>query len=158
MSFNLVPSPSHSDPNARLSRFSVKERHRPRDQPFVSAEIINELVKAHRQTGKSIVASAYRKARGVPVLFARELFAEIATLKTEEGARQLIAKHISRVATICFPQGAFDVDTPRDYERVLSLSRASSAETWSAPMKTIGICGSFITSVLVRFQQPDEKS
>ncbi len=91
------------------------------DQPFVSAAIINQLVEAHRQTGNSIVASAYGKTRGVPVLFGRKLFAELAALKAGEGARQLIANQASKVVTIYFPQGAFDVDTPLDYERLVNI-------------------------------------
>jgi len=91
------------------------------DQPFVSAAIINQLVEAHRQTGNSIVASAYGKTRGVPVLFGRKLFAELVALKAGEGARQLIANQASKVVTIYFPQGAFDVDTPLDYERLVNI-------------------------------------
>jgi molybdenum cofactor cytidylyltransferase len=86
------------------------------DQPLVTAGVINELVEARRETGKAIVASAYGETRGVPALFSRQLFAEIASLKVNEGARQVIASHPDDVATVDFPEGAIDVDTPQDYE------------------------------------------
>jgi molybdenum cofactor cytidylyltransferase len=76
-------------------------------------------------TGKMIVASAYGEARGVPALFSKELFGEITALKRNEGAKQLIAKHADDVATVCFPEGAVDVDTPGI--RPLSSTRVLNA-------------------------------
>jgi molybdenum cofactor cytidylyltransferase len=88
------------------------------DQPFVTVEVINELAETHRKTGKLIVASGYGEACGVPVLFSNELFAELAALEGRQGAKQIIANHPLDVATVCFPEGAVDVDTPQDYERL----------------------------------------
>jgi molybdenum cofactor cytidylyltransferase len=93
------------------------------DQPFVTVGVINELVETHRQTGKPIVASAYGEACGVPVLFSNELFVEIAALVGRQGAKQIIANHPLDVATVCFPEGAVDVDTPQDYERLRAHGR-----------------------------------
>ncbi len=88
------------------------------DQPFVTVGVINELVETYRQTGKLIVASGYGEACGVPVLFSNELFVEIAALEGTQGAKLIIANHPFDVATVCFPEGAIDVDTPQDYERL----------------------------------------
>jgi molybdenum cofactor cytidylyltransferase len=88
------------------------------DQPFVTVGVINELVETHRQTGKPIVASEYGKACGVPALFSNELFVEIAALKGSQGAKQIIANHPRDLATVSFPEGAVDVDTPKDYEQL----------------------------------------
>jgi molybdenum cofactor cytidylyltransferase len=62
-----------------------------------------------------IIASAYGEARGVPAFFSRQLFPEITALEGNEGARQVIANHPDDVATVCFAEGAVDVDTPQDY-------------------------------------------
>ena len=86
------------------------------DQPFVTVGVVNALVETRRKTGKMIVASAYGEARGVPALFSKELFGEITALKGNEGAKQVIANHDDDVATVCFPEGAVDVDTPEEYE------------------------------------------
>lgn len=93
------------------------------DQPFVTTAVIDELVDQRRETGKLIIASAYQDIRGVPALFGKELFEEIAGLEGNEGAKQLIAKHPEEVATVCFPEAVVDVDTPRDYELLEALSQ-----------------------------------
>jgi molybdenum cofactor cytidylyltransferase len=91
------------------------------DQPFVDAGVINRLADARRETGKNIVASEYGGARGVPVFFGRELFAEIASLDATEGARRIIGNHPHDVATVSFPGAAVDIDTPYDYALLTGL-------------------------------------
>lgn len=86
------------------------------DQPFVTASILNNLVTTHRDTGKPIVASTYQNIQGAPAFFSKDLFAELNSLAADEGARRVILKHPQSVAAIIFPQGAFDVDTPHQFE------------------------------------------
>jgi molybdenum cofactor cytidylyltransferase len=88
------------------------------DQPFVTADVLNELVDTHRATGKPIIASRYGATRGVPALFTRELFSELMSLTADEGARRIISAHPEDVATISFAQGAVDIDTPLDHQRL----------------------------------------
>lgn len=88
------------------------------DQPFVSAQIINQLVEAYRSTGKPIIASEYSGTLGVPALFSHRFFSELTNLKETEGAKQIIKKYNHQVFCIPFPQGAIDIDTPNDYERL----------------------------------------
>ena len=85
------------------------------DQPFVTADVLDSLIDTYHKTGLPIVASDYGAMRGVPALFAKELFAELASLIGDEGARRLIARHPEMVATIAFAACVFDVDTPADY-------------------------------------------
>ena len=84
------------------------------DQPFMTARVLNDLISTHRETGRAIVASTYGTTRGVPAFFAPELFTELASLTKDEGARRIIASHPEKVATIDFPEGAIDIDTPED--------------------------------------------
>ncbi len=91
------------------------------DQPFVTAAVINDLVMAYRSSGKGIIASEYGGTMGVPALFGREYFAELAALSGATGAKQIIAAHASEVVRVPFPKGITDVDTPEDY---LQLQRA----------------------------------
>ncbi len=88
------------------------------DQPFVTARVLNELVNTHHKTGRAIVASTYGPTRGVPAFFAPELFTELASLTKDEGARRIIASHPEKVATVEFPHGPIDIDTPEDRERL----------------------------------------
>jgi molybdenum cofactor cytidylyltransferase len=91
------------------------------DQPFVTAEVINGLVEAHCKTSKMVVASAYREACGVPAFFSGQLFAELEGLEANGGARDVIANHSDDLATVFFPEGAIDPDTPQDYEMLEAI-------------------------------------
>lgn len=92
------------------------------DQPFVTVEVLNKLISTHRETGKPIVASTYGTTRGVPAFFSPDLFADIALLRADEGARRIIAAHPEKLATIKFAQGAIDVDTPHDHSRLIGFN------------------------------------
>ncbi len=88
------------------------------DQPFVSSPMLDQIVEAYHLTGKPIIASEYAGTLGVPALFSRILFSELMALKSTEGAKQLIKRHIHEVFSIPFPDGAIDIDTPEDYEQL----------------------------------------
>ncbi|MGA9767959.1 MAG: nucleotidyltransferase family protein [Blastocatellia bacterium] len=92
------------------------------DQPFVTAEIIDDLVAAYRATGRQIVASEYGGTLGAPALFGRPLFADLKMLEEAEGAKKVINEHASQVLRIPFAQGAIDIDTPMDYARFLAMT------------------------------------
>lgn len=88
------------------------------DQPYVTAGVIDRLVAAYHSNDKGIMASEYDGTLGVPALFGRESFAELAALSGAGGAKTVIAAHASDVVRVPFPGGATDVDTPDDYLRL----------------------------------------
>ncbi len=88
------------------------------DQPFVSPEVINQLVEAYRLTPKAIVACEYADTLGVPALFHHTFFSKLANLKQGEGAKQIINKYINQVTSVPFLEGKIDIDTPDDYEQL----------------------------------------
>jgi molybdenum cofactor cytidylyltransferase len=98
------------------------------DQPFVTREIITQLVAAHRETGRSIVASHYGGSYGVPALFGKAHFAELTTLKGAAGAKQVIQKHLPKVYLLPFPEGEIDIDTPDDLARLQSTSHSDESD------------------------------
>lgn len=91
------------------------------DQPFVSAQVINQLVEAYHFTGKPIVGSEYAGTIGVPALFSHSFFSELMALKGSEGAKQVITRNIDQVYSVHFPDGAIDIDTPEDYELLMKM-------------------------------------
>ncbi|HBB35242.1 MAG TPA: 4-diphosphocytidyl-2C-methyl-D-erythritol synthase [Cyanobacteria bacterium UBA8803] len=93
------------------------------DQPFVSSQTLDRLVEAYRFTRKPIIASEYAGTLGVPVLFSRLLWPELVALKSTEGAKQLIQKYSHEVFKVPFPEGAIDIDTPKDYEEFQALTK-----------------------------------
>jgi molybdenum cofactor cytidylyltransferase len=90
------------------------------DQPYVTAAVINDLVKTHYLNGKGIVASAYDGILGVPALFGRKYFAELGIIRGDAGAKEMIPAHVSDVVPVPFPLGIMDIDTPEDYRKLQS--------------------------------------
>ena len=88
------------------------------DQPFVSPELINQLVETYRRSDKAIVACEYADTLGVPALFHHTFFSQLMTLKQGEGAKQIIGKYINQVTSVPFLQGLIDIDTPNDYQQL----------------------------------------
>jgi molybdenum cofactor cytidylyltransferase len=97
------------------------------DQPFVTRNVIAELVKAHHETGCSIVASRYGNSYGVPALFGSIHFAELTALKGAVGAKQVIEKYLPKVQLLPFPEGEIDVDTPDDFRRLQSMDYSGAS-------------------------------
>ncbi|MBD2743906.1 nucleotidyltransferase family protein [Coleofasciculus sp. FACHB-1120] len=95
------------------------------DQPFISSQLLNQIVEAYQVTRRPIIASEYAGSLGVPALFSRALFPELMSLKTTEGAKQIIKKHSPEVFRIPFPGGAIDIDTPKDYQEFQALADES---------------------------------
>ena len=92
------------------------------DQPFVSSDLFTLLIKKSK-AGCQIVTSAYSETMGTPVLFNKDYFDELLQLKGEEGAKKIVKKHSKDVAVVDFPQGAVDIDTPEDYQRLKERQR-----------------------------------
>ncbi|MEH2287831.1 nucleotidyltransferase family protein [Nostoc sp.] len=99
------------------------------DQPFVSHQIINQLVDTYYLTKKPIIACEYGDTLGVPALFNQAFFLELATLKETSGAKKVINNNLNEVFSIPFPLGNIDIDTPKDYEQLLSSTRGFSSES-----------------------------
>ena len=90
------------------------------DQPHVNAEVVSGLVAAYRATRRPVVASVYGGSFGVPALFGRALFAELARLEGAAGAKQVIKRHAAEAHFLSFRGGEIDVDTPDDFSRLIT--------------------------------------
>lgn len=88
------------------------------DQPHVDRGIIGRLIAAREQSGKPIIASSYANTFGVPALFAHSCFKTLLALPDSSGAKKVIEAHTDDVASVPFEEGAFDIDTPEDFERL----------------------------------------
>jgi molybdenum cofactor cytidylyltransferase len=85
------------------------------DQPYVTPSLLRSLVRRFRR-GAPIVACAYAGTLGVPALFGRTFFGELASLEGDAGARRVIERHRDVVRVVAFERGAADVDTQDDWE------------------------------------------
>jgi molybdenum cofactor cytidylyltransferase len=88
------------------------------DQPFISAELLLQLVSTHDSSAKGIVACAYADSVGTPVLFGRSYFEQLLALSGSEGAKKLLKQYPDDLATIAFPGGDIDIDTAEDAVRL----------------------------------------
>lgn len=88
------------------------------DQPFVSLNLINRLISRYQTTNCNIVASKYAGILGVPALFDKKLFSQLALLQGDIGARKIIHQHYSSCSSIDFFEGVIDIDTLEDYQRL----------------------------------------
>lgn len=89
------------------------------DQPFVTSDLLNNLILTKQRTGKEIVASTYDGVYGVPALFHKRFFPELLQLRGDIGAKVLIQRHMEDVAAVPFVRGEIDIDTERDYMNLI---------------------------------------
>lgn len=89
------------------------------DQPYVTKELLQELVEKHLQTDLPIIASNYGEATGTPAFFHKSVFSELMQLKGDKGAKGILQKDKERVGLINFPLGNVDIDTEEDYTSLL---------------------------------------
>ncbi|RME26059.1 MAG: nucleotidyltransferase family protein [Candidatus Zixiibacteriota bacterium] len=88
------------------------------DQPYVSAAHLDRLIATHLSHHAAIVASAYAGTRGIPALFAKELFPQLLSLTGESGAKEIILSHEEKAQAVAFPRGEVDIDTWQDFTRL----------------------------------------
>jgi xanthine/CO dehydrogenase XdhC/CoxF family maturation factor/CTP:molybdopterin cytidylyltransferase MocA len=87
------------------------------DQIEVTVEDLRELVARWEQQPDRIVAARYGETTGAPAIFPSSLFAELAALQGDRGARALLSRHAESVIAVPMPSAAADVDTPDDLVR-----------------------------------------
>ncbi|MFC5603368.1 NTP transferase domain-containing protein [Sporosarcina koreensis] len=95
------------------------------DQPFLTIRMIDEMVsrlKLHPDS--KYIATSYNGTMKPPILFTRELFPTLLTIRGDQGARNLLRGVLSDEGKQLPCEDArlvFDVDNPDDYASLLSL-------------------------------------
>jgi molybdenum cofactor cytidylyltransferase len=89
------------------------------DMPLVTSDLIDEVIRSFGEDANAdAVAPVTASRRGNPVLLARSLFAGVAGLTGDEGARRLLQNsgiHVIEIASTGEAAGA-DIDTPEALE------------------------------------------
>jgi len=91
------------------------------DQPHVDALLLKTMIHRLQDSHKGIIACAYNGTLGVPVLFNKQYFAGLLLLTGHDGAKKILAAHLSDIAAVPFPLGAVDIDTMADYTNLSNL-------------------------------------
>lgn len=89
------------------------------DQPFVSQNLILQMLELQSQQLSGITACIYEEIIGVPAIFSATFFPDLLNLQGDTGARKIIQQHLNQVKTISFPKGKIDIDEPQDLEKLL---------------------------------------
>ncbi|MBJ6367236.1 nucleotidyltransferase family protein [Snuella sedimenti] len=90
------------------------------DQPFVTPEFLNTLIKSFRSGEKVIVATSYGSNQtGVPVIFDKNYFAALLELNDDKGAKHLLEKHKDAVRLMKTSEDMVDLDTKEVYDAML---------------------------------------
>jgi len=100
------------------------------DQPLITPRVIDMLITAYRTAGTPIVAPLYNGKRGSPVLFDKNLFAELIEVTGDEGGRTVLERHRHEVALIEIGDALanYDVDTWEAYEQVVEAWKGKVQE------------------------------
>ena len=93
------------------------------DQPFITTDIIDTLIRDEGQKGQKIVAPRYNGKRGNPVIFSAELFPELLEVMGDEGGKSVIERHRQeiRMVDMIDAEQNHDVDTWEAYQRALAM-------------------------------------
>ena len=84
------------------------------DQAAVTAQDLQRLVGTWRRQPEYIAAALYAGATGVPAVFPRASFRQLAELRGDIGARMLLQRNPDRVVRVPMDSAALDIDTPED--------------------------------------------
>jgi molybdenum cofactor cytidylyltransferase len=87
------------------------------DHPYISATLVDLMIKRFYETKKLIVVPRFQGRRGHPVIFARALFSELLAAGPDQGAKPVV--HAHRDDTLEIDTGdegvLIDIDTPEEY-------------------------------------------
>lgn len=85
------------------------------DQPAVDATLLEDLLALAARDPERPAACAYGGTLGIPALLPRRLFPDLMALRGDRGAKAILLRE--NAATLPFPGGEADLDTPADLER-----------------------------------------
>ena len=95
------------------------------DQPFMPTGAIQATLAAALAQPDHIVMGEHDGRRGHPVYLPRRVFARVATLSADEGARAIIAQEAGEITLVHIEEAhaQFDVDTLQDYQRAQAIAQ-----------------------------------
>ena len=89
------------------------------DMPFVTADMIGQMVRRYQQTAARLVISDYEGVNAPPMLYDKHLFGELQATHGERCGREVVQRHLDDAEVLRWPASALaDLDVPEDYERL----------------------------------------
>jgi len=97
------------------------------DQPIIDPKLLTAMIQKMETSGALIVNPIHNGKKGHPLLFSRQLFGEIMTLKDTQTIRDIVYAHADRLVTVEAPSWVtVDIDTPVDYKRISDLIKTGA--------------------------------
>lgn len=97
------------------------------DMPRTSLATLEAILAAAREAPARIVATNHQGRPAPPVYWPSALFADLRTIRGDEGGRSLLlrAPDAVRLVEMAQPNEALDVDAPEDYRRIQEQDQSS---------------------------------
>lgn len=93
------------------------------DQPLLTSDYYNELIKDFKQKRNQIIATVYDKGAGVPAIFPTTFFKELSLLKGDSGAKSIIRTKHNTIQLKNAGGLIADIDTVDDYNTLLKTKK-----------------------------------
>lgn len=95
------------------------------DQPFINAELINNLIKEHKKNPYKIVAPYYQGKINMPILFPEDLKEDLLKVQGDKGGREIIQKNPDRIKKFEIKDKSLiiDIDTIEDFDIWCKISQ-----------------------------------
>ncbi|MGN6735025.1 MAG: nucleotidyltransferase family protein [Candidatus Binatia bacterium] len=89
------------------------------DHPYLTPALVQEMIRRFYETKKRIIVPKFHGKRGHPVIFSRELFAELLSAPVDQGAKAVVNAHRADTLEVETEEAgiALDIDTPELYEQ-----------------------------------------
>jgi molybdenum cofactor cytidylyltransferase len=93
------------------------------DQPFVTTDLIQELIKTFLKKNCIILAPYVGQQRANPVIFDQSIFTNLCQLQGDAGARSIFAQYPPEAMSWPDERILLDIDTPEDYKKLTGLEK-----------------------------------
>jgi len=98
------------------------------DQVAVTTDDLKRLVSAWKEQDGTIATATYERHVGVPAIFPRVCFSELAELRGDHGARLVLERNSYRLVRVPMSNAAIDLDTPEDLAALTERFRPTKDE------------------------------
>ncbi|WP_299534047.1 nucleotidyltransferase family protein [Ulvibacterium sp.] len=91
------------------------------DQPLIDSKYLDQKIQTYKNSGKGIVATEYEKGAGVPAIFGKSYFSNLAQLNKDVGAKEIIRKFKNDTLSLNPSGKTLDIDTLEDYQKLTKM-------------------------------------
>ncbi|MBI5267687.1 MAG: nucleotidyltransferase family protein [candidate division Zixibacteria bacterium] len=88
------------------------------DQPYLTTEILDELITAFESSNDAPVACGYGGTVGIPAIIPRRLFPQLRELRSDDGARAILQAVRDEVIPVAWADGSLDIDSVEDVRQL----------------------------------------